>query len=257
MADLFDALAARALGIAPVLSPALPPRFAEPAEEPGQGEPVGTGTSTAGGIDSSPQAGGAPPTATEGRVQPEQSRPETPAPSADPAAHPRRLPAPAPTAPPVKTEKSPWVERIVAVEAVDREAEPARGFGRLSRTEETAAPAPALWPEQEPAPATRASARVPDQGPSSELPRPATERAVVERLRALPAQTDSGANRPPTSQEEPSGGGPEAATRVTVTIGRVDVHAPARAAPPPTSQRPRWPEPRLSLQDYLRQASRR
>jgi hypothetical protein len=257
MADLFDALAARALGIAPVLAPALLPRFAEPAGELELGELAGAGEPAALGDHPPPPVAGAP-TTTEAMVRLERSQLDALAPSADPAAQPSRRSSPilpATAAPPLHSVEPPRVERMDVVETADRAAEPAHRRGRLSRMGEAAAPAPLLTARPEPD--ATPGAPEPDRSPSSEQPRPATERAVVvEQLRALPAPTDPLANGPKASHAEPSGE-PEPGIRVTVSIGRVEVRAPARATLPPPTQRPRWPEPRLSLQDYLRQEGRR
>jgi len=93
-----------------------------------------------------------------------------------------------------------------------------------------------------------------------EQPRPLGEHQVVQEIRAVPAErTPDSCARPEPDLPEPDLPEPAAAEQpgpqVTISIGYVEVRAPAPAAPTP--KQPHWPQPRLSLDEYLRHGDRR
>lgn len=248
MADLFDTLVARAMGTDVPLMPAMAPRFATPAPEPRLVAPASeddAGTPTPGRAEVSSVAGG-PSVAGPDRAVPRAEtdpvyrRHDLMPPDDEPAL--RRVPDPAPRP---AAEASPQDAPSPAPVAPAPDAGPARR--RTDRLDVAAAPdqvavrATLSDPPSVPEPATRRDARAtaPNHvaAPTQEL---ATERADVASREASENQA-----RTPTPIE------------VTVHIGSVVV----RSAPVPAAARPRpptrLPEPRMSLQEYLRQDARR
>lgn len=221
MADIFDVLAARALGTASTLVPAPVPRFAAPLRAQLYDGPALVRSD-------GPTLGRAP----------GPPRPSEPArtPADDPALSLSRGP-----------DGPREVARIVLPLAtgphqgtfdLDREAEQPRGT-RLPRPGGSG-PEAAVAEGDDPS-APRAPRRGPGDGSGNPVTdsRPRTPYDRDDRTDPAPA-----APAPPPPQ-------------VTVTIGSVEVRAPAKAPEPRTAPRVPRPEPRLSLQDYLRRDGRR
>lgn len=283
MVDFFDALAARALGISPVLAPELPARFAEPG--PGFGEVK--------------LLGDAEPTGLRGS-QPAAAAARNPKPARNPqfsdpigrsvtmplreAASPRgpdvagreeyRPPPPrdrpAAAAPRSVVPSTPHVEPLGALETrrfgvppglrqppvdeADGPTEsPARHLELITST--LARPEPPRREPPRPEP-VRPAAQDPESLQAGSRP----ERAPSARTPRL-QETVARAQPPGTAHEfpaeEPSG------ARVTISIGHVEVRAINRTEAPAEGRRavraepPRQPQPRLSLDDYLRGGRRR
>lgn len=256
MADLFDALAARALGTERALNPVLAPRFADQPDN-GLGEPSNEPAHAP--VDRARPAAARTPERTaahSGEEQPAARHPSDPPPGrtlwTDASDEPvprreRQLPpdrpdhtaAPAPA--PVGTSGEPEPpRRQVPHPSAEAPAEPDRAQPPPPRR-----PQPDVEPPRGPAPAMPAEPRLvtPPPGEQSLVPpaaRPPQDLAPEDDASPRPA-----GYRTPT----PS-------VQVTVWIGAVEVRAPARPAAPPPPRQPRWPQPRLSLQDYLRDGRR-
>ena len=263
MADYFDALAARALGTTSVVRPALVPRFAWTDDGPEllpSDEPDETALGGAPG-DLRPRRDPPAPDADGG----ETARAERPdvevAAEGVPVKEPRRAPpqgepveaaGPRP-ATPHRPDRVAGAERLVT-------GQPKPRPGRRQHASSRAEPADDLPPVAASAPPTGVGKPVsarPVTASSRKRPRPTPERGHRGRAAESPAP------RGPRDLEgdamlfeEPVRDDPHP-VHVTVTIGRVEVHSPPKPAPPTRPQASRWPEPRLSLQDYLRNADRR
>ena len=256
MADFFDALAARALGIAPVLAPVLPARFAEPG--PGFGEVTILADAESTGERASQ------PAAAAARVQnPPARNPKPPAQNPQsPAPRGRSVPA---AAGPGEDRPPPPGERPSA--AAPRAAAPAGPHpGPLGALEAKPAAGPAGWwepaasvvdrpepPRPEP---VRPAAQDPEPLQAGSRPERAPS-AWTPRLRETVARAQPPGTAHEFPAEEPSG------ARVTISIGHVEVRAINRTEAPAEGRRavraepPRQPQPRLSLDDYLRGGRRR
>jgi hypothetical protein len=231
MADLFDALAARALGVAPMLAPALAPRFAPTVDEPELD------------LDG-------PPGLTWG----------APGETARPVA---RL-TPEPTAPPARPE----VRRAHAESALaalvpgqhpppDQDARPPSrpALPALGRCRETPGEAPRERVPAAPVTVHRQPGRKPAPDRLHQVSEPARAR-IVATPAPRPAQPAARLDAVPAARAR-GHQTPAAPVHVTVSIGRVEVRAPAASPAPGPPPQPRRPERRLSLQDYLRREARR
>lgn len=250
MADLFDALAARALGTAATLVPTPVPRFA-PVHDQLPDSPV---LVSADSPTPAPQSGPRP-----GR------RPvRTPADDA-PVRVPRALDEPREMSIMDGREAAP----IQEAPGPDPEVEQPSGAARRHRRDDAGSKRAAAEADSRPAP--RGPRRGPRDGvvsaesaspPGPPAAEPATgrRRAAVARQRSRDAETGS-RPRPPYELDDRSTPRPAApaapSPQVTVSIGYVEVRAPAGAPEPRTAPRTPRPEPRLSLQDYLHRDGRR
>lgn len=246
MADLFDVLAARALGTASTLVPAPVPRFAAPLRAQLYDGPALVRSD-------GPTLGRAP----------GPPRPSEPArtPADDPALSLSRGPdgprEVARTVLPLATGPHQGTFDL------DREAEQPRGT-RLPRPGGSG-PEAAVAEGDDPS-APRAPRRGPGEGEASSPGLPTADpgtgrfRTAVARGRSGNPVTDS-RPRTPYDRDDRTDPAPAAPAppppQVTVTIGSVEVRAPAKAPEPRTAPRVPRPEPRLSLQDYLRRDGRR
>jgi hypothetical protein len=253
MADLFDALAARALATAPALAPALAPPFAPAADDPevALNEPLDL-TAVTLADQKAPVARRAPdPTATPSRREQSQARDEP-----EPVGHVGGR------------------HRSRDDSATPDAAQEAESAGRPARPDPPElAPAQSVPPwdarGREP-PTAPLRPRVPEapvevHGDPGSAP-PGRPRAVtappsdpiVATLAVRPAEPDAPLDAihlaPAPGHETPA-----ARLQVTVSIGHVEVRAPAKSTSPAPlpQQQPRWPRPRLSLEDYLRRDGRR
>lgn len=270
MADAFSSLAARALGLAPVVRPSLPPRFAP--EHPHRTAWVAWDDTP----DAGPSGGGGP-IADGPHPDPppwvHAASAESP-PAADPPVGP---PADPPT--PVASERAPSVPHGVTA------AGPPQRPVVEDRPSQDSRPIPEgpppVWGERVP---DGVAADDPDPWhdpravvvapPPSASGRPWEQRQTQDASRAAgsPVFTQEGAasqsgrtpapvpvppvHRPTTpALTAPTDDGTSAAYRpveVSVSIGRVEVRTTPRADRTPRLQPAPRPAPRLSLQDYLR-----
>ena len=245
MGDLFDALAARALGTAASLAPAVTPRFAPAVEEPELDDGPSFGVATGEAAAARPRAAPDGETGVRRAEELPRDRPPSMAPLAPADLDPRPRDTPDVPAPPA---------------LVPAASQPSAS-GSRARVEPGMPLAPDLEPRDVPemAAAVRSAARA--AHPDSEVPwtdahdPAATDPQVAPigtRTQAPPSPVDD-RGAPTPGHEAPAAPAPH----VTVSIGYVEVRAPARpAAPPPPRPAPR-PQPRLSLQEYLRRESRR
>jgi hypothetical protein len=234
MADLFDALAARALGVDPGLAPALAPRFGPTADEP-EHDPDGLPGPT-------------------WVVPPATAQPAVP------------LPEPAATRSPPEGRRA-HAEPASAAPASASASASASGEQTLKHSDEGTGrerPAPVeLAPERQVPPSPARRREPPGGQPERERPpeghhqesEPARARIVfapTERLAEPAARIDAVPERPARGHQARP-----APVQVTVSIGRVEIRAPAPPPAPGPPPQPRPPEPRLSLQEYLRRDGRR
>lgn len=249
MADLFDALAARALRTSPTLAPALSPRFAPSADEVAFDEPPDLITTTVTdpvkpGARGMPEPAGSPAHRAELRVH-EEPPPAVRVPGP-------QLPDPAVRRPP--PDGLPQRRRAVHGDRTEPLVPVAPPPARR--------PENAIEPAHEPAPAAHVEVHgEPGRKPPPDRPRSGTEpmqdRPEVIPPAALPAARPDAVPVVPVPRNETPHHETPTPVQVTVSIGSVEVRALARspAQPPPTP--PRRPQPRLSLQDYLRREAGR
>jgi hypothetical protein len=258
MADLFDALAARALGTTRLLLPALPPRFGPPTQE---SDPViQLGEETEAVVVGELHAPVVPAAPDQPSVQPArwaqferlsahlglESGPRAEGDSTETAAlsdspRPAETSISAPARPPLLTEHT--IEHEVI-------AGPARTAG------EAAAP-PALAPSQWPMAEVGEPQRLTRDDRLVVPPLP-VDRLLMTPLHAAGAERHPEARGPaePVQEGKAKQLGPATegmpAPNVTVSIGYVEVRSPAEPPVPQRVPESRAPHPRLSLTDYLR-----
>jgi hypothetical protein len=275
--DFLSRIAAKAVGAAPLVEPRLPSRFETRPEGPAETgpawqEPLETEVE----ISAAPAvparrrpavelaATGPGPTEAEAADPVDEARPRSPreagrAERAAAAAQPPPLPTP----------------RLVAVTEpapASRRTEEAHAMADVPRP--LLVPPPQAEPRKPPLSATPPPDPEPFPPPARERGRPSppapeaaeSDRPVPNRLEE-PARSSRPqavapdlAIRMPEVRPRPTRGEIRAAEPappprppvVNITIGRVEVRAPAAAAPPPRPARPSRPEPQ-SLADYLKQ----
>ena len=248
MADLFDALAARALGTAPALAPVLSARFAPTAAEPdvedqGPADPAATSRTEQ-----------APPV-VRSTPEPALIRPRQEAsPAGDDLAPVAGVPAPQPANRVLRPPAGGLPQPPVAGPPDDRAQQRAPARSR------PAGPPPSHRPDMPTEPVRRRSPAAPVEvdgrpGPERSPGRPEAEAdATGEPIGATPAVGQAApadvVDVAPASHHAPL----VAPVQVSVSIGSVEVRAPAR--PPSPVPPPRRPQPRLSLQDYLHRDGR-
>jgi hypothetical protein len=249
MGDLFDDLAARALGTAASLAPAVTPRFAPAVEEPELDDRTPLGVTTQETAAARPRAAPDGETGVRRAEELPRDRPPSMAPLAPADLDPRPRNVVAPT----------------AVPAAGTPFDPGPPSDPRPRPRVEPGMAPAPEPEPEPLDVPEVAAAV---GPADRAAHPDSEVSwtdahdpaatdpqvtpIETRPPAPPSPVDD-RGAPTPGREAPAAPAPH----VTVSIGYVEVRAPARpAAPPPPRPAPR-PQPRLSLQEYLRRESRR
>lgn len=244
MADFFDALAARALGTASALVPTPVPRFAAPVQDQLHDGPA---------------------------LDPDGS---TPAP--EPGPRPGAAAGTPAALSPVSPSRAPDEPRNAELRGAGPRPEvlepghEAEALGGVARARRPDGSAPEVVSADSDSPARRPPGRVvgdPEMstealtGLGLRTAEPSTRRlrAAAPREPTRDPGTDA-LLRPPLGSDDRSppaaSGSPPA--QVTVSIGYVEVRAPTKTPEPPSAalRRPR-PEPRLSLQDYLRRDGRR
>lgn len=280
--DFLSRLAAKAVGTAPLVEPRLPSRFETRPEVPGE-----TGPAWEAPLETEAEVRSAPAVPARRRPVPEpaavgpgpreaeeadpghQARPRPPreagraAQPALAAAQPPPPPQPQPVAVTAPAPASPSIEEVGAVSDIPRPL-----FVPTPRAEPwtppaTAAPPPALQPlpaaererdrpfprAPEAAEAVRPVAKsVEEPAESSRPPAAPLDLAIrMPEVRPRPTRGEIRAAEPAPAPRPPV---------VNITIGRVEVRAPAAAAPPARPARPPRQEPQ-SLADYLKQRSGR
>jgi hypothetical protein len=250
MADLFDALVARALGEARTLAPVVSPRFAGPVDlAPGaelDGPMVRTDTES-GGL--------GPPTDRDqpALAVPAPGQPHRPLTTV--TVEPASVSSPAPLStyrdqPPAGP--LPAEPRAETRDQAGQEAAP----GRLDPVT-VLAPATVVGVDRRPDRMPVGLHPSPPVAPAADpllIPSPRTAEPTAALI-AAPIEPVRTAVVP--MRDLPSE--PAAHTQVTISIGQVEVRAPEKREParPARNEPNRWPQPRLSLDDYLRRGPRR
>jgi hypothetical protein len=258
MADLFDALVARALGSTPLIAPVVPPRFAEPIELSeatvlrAADPPLDPGSEAASGTmrpatPKRPEALGDVAVMREITVE---RRSETVERTGDGQMSAISEPPPAANA---DHSRSTGQTDRVSRATERRAAEPRVGVPRAD-----AAPvAPALGDQ----PLQVATGTVGPMRHSAVRPGEISPRAEDRHPAARQDSVPVISARPLPVPEERTEAEDQAARRpqVTISIGQVEVRAPVRPQPARVarSEPPYRPEPRLSLDEYLRRGQRR
>jgi hypothetical protein len=243
MGDLFDALAARAMGAAHSLAPPLTPRFAPATEEPELDN---------GGR---PDAGAETPSSTS---RPARSMPE-PETSDTPTVVGMREVVAAAATPLVDQESrsGDTSDAPTGVPVTRRRPGPLLPLSaRTGAPDRLSPPQPASTTrEEQQARSSQGVRAVPVGEPHDPPPRDAVdEDAAAPAARSALQTTAASDHVAPAIADQPA---PKTPPHVTVSIGYVEVRSPTGPAGPSPRAQSRLPQPRISLQEYLRREGRR